>query len=165
MIRARTDADLPALVPALRAVHDRDGYPSVWPDDPVAFLGPPGTLGAWVAETGGRVVGHVILRALPDDLPGWAKVVGLPARDVAALSRLFVTPAGRGAGVAEALCRTAWAEAGRLNRRAVLDVHTRNAAAIRLYGRLGWAHVATVDGDWLDPGGVVPLVRVYVAPR
>ncbi|WP_240741821.1 hypothetical protein [Deinococcus sp. KSM4-11] len=46
MIRARLEADLPRLVRALREVHERDAYPSVWPEDPESFLNPPGTLGA-----------------------------------------------------------------------------------------------------------------------
>ena len=31
MIRPRTPADLPALAAALRAVHEAQGYPSLWP--------------------------------------------------------------------------------------------------------------------------------------
>ena len=37
-IRPRRADDLPALVAALRAVHETMGYPSVWPDDPAAFV-------------------------------------------------------------------------------------------------------------------------------
>lgn len=33
-VRARRAGDLPALVEVLRAVHTRDGYPTVWPLDP-----------------------------------------------------------------------------------------------------------------------------------
>ncbi|GHF47701.1 ribosomal protein S18 acetylase RimI-like enzyme [Deinococcus metalli] len=165
MIRDRTAADLPALALALRRVHDRDAYPSVWPDDPAAFLNPPGTLGAWVAGPADHVLGHVLLRALPDVLPAWAEVTGQPATELAVVSRLFVVPEGRGVGLARSLFHTAWAQAVRLNRRAVLDVHLRNHAAIRLYDRSGWEHVATVEGDWRDPDGSVPLVRVYMAPE
>ncbi|WP_370293993.1 GNAT family N-acetyltransferase [Deinococcus sp. KSM4-11] len=118
-----------------------------------------------MAEAGHGAVGQVVLRALPDDLPPWARVTEKPADELAVISRLFVSPAGRGVGMAQALFHTAWATARKLKRRAVLDVHTRNAAAIRLYDRSGWEHSATVEGDWLEPDGTVPLVRVYVSPN
>lgn len=68
MIRPRTPADLAALERALRAVHEGDGYPTVWPRDPRAFLSPP-SVGAWAAEAQEQVVGQVILRPVPDPTP------------------------------------------------------------------------------------------------
>ncbi|GAA5534968.1 GNAT family N-acetyltransferase [Deinococcus aluminii] len=164
MIRQRFKDDFPALEQALREVHAADGYPSVWPADPRAFLAPPLTVSGWVAEFRGEVVGQVLLRGVPEQVPGWMSAAGLPAPEVLVLSRLFVAPAGRGRGLARRLFRTAWAGAQALGKRAVLDVHHRNLAAIRLYESEGWRRVGTVDGDWLDPGGSVPRVHVYVAP-
>lgn len=164
MIRPRTRADLPALERALREVHEADGYPSVWPADPRAFLAPPSTFGEWVAEVRGKAVGQVVLRPVPEQVPGWVRASGLPVCEVLILSRLFVAPAGRGEGLGRALFRAAWAEARRLDRRAVLDVHHRNLAAARLYEAEGWRRVGTLDGDWREPDGNPPRVHVYVSP-
>lgn len=35
-VRGRAEGDLPACVEVLRAVHEQDGYPLVWPSDPAA---------------------------------------------------------------------------------------------------------------------------------
>ena len=48
-VRPRDDGDLPALVAALRPVHERDGYPVTWKDDPAGWLSPPGLQAAWGA--------------------------------------------------------------------------------------------------------------------
>jgi len=163
VIRPRTEADLPALERALRLVHDLDGYPSVWPPDPRAFLTPP-ALAGWVAQTREEVVGQVVLRPVPAAVPGWVRATGLPASDVLIVSRLFVAPAGRGLGLGRALLGRASAEARGLGKRGVLDVHHRNLTAVHLYEAGGWQRVGTVDGDWLEPGSTVPRVHVYVAP-
>lgn len=163
MIRPRTEADFSALERALRAVHDADGYPSVWPADPRRFLAPP-AVGAWVAEQRGEVVGQVVLRPVADPPPEWVRATGLSPAEAQIVSRLFVLPAARGGGVARALLRTAWAGAQAQGKRAILDVHQRNQAAARLYDAEGWRRVATVDGDWQDPGGAVPRVHVYLSP-
>lgn len=110
------------------------------------------------------MVGQVVLRPVPDPVPGWVRATGLAAPDVLILSRLFVAPAGRGRRLGQALFRTAWEGARALGRRAILDVHHRNLAAVRLYEGEGWRRVATVDGDWLEPDGSVPRVHVYVSP-
>ena len=164
MIRPRTEADLPALERALREVHKADGYPSVWPADSPTFLAPPLTLGGWVAEFQGEVVGQVVLRPVPDPVPAWVRATGLPPAGVLVLSRLFVAPAGRGQGLGRGLFQAAWSGARALNRRAILDVHHRNRAAARLYEAEGWRRVGTVNGDWLEPDGGVPRVHVYVDP-
>ena len=65
--------------------------------------------------------------------------------------------------MAAALLQTAWAAARAQGWRAVLDVHHRNLAAVRLYERQGWQRVATVDGDWLEPDGTMPQVHVYLS--
>ncbi|GEM32042.1 GNAT family N-acetyltransferase [Nocardia neocaledoniensis NBRC 108232] len=55
-IRPRTADDLPACVAALREVHSADGYPAVWPEDPVAWLSPVEQIDARVAESNHTVV-------------------------------------------------------------------------------------------------------------
>jgi ribosomal-protein-alanine N-acetyltransferase len=42
IVRPRDTGDLPALVPALRAVHELDGYPVRWKADPAGWLTPDG---------------------------------------------------------------------------------------------------------------------------
>ncbi|MCM3504561.1 hypothetical protein M3666_05475 [Curtobacterium sp. ODYSSEY 48 V2] len=48
-IRPRRDDELEHLVRVLQRTHDEDGYPAHWPDDPVAWLTPPGHRSAWTA--------------------------------------------------------------------------------------------------------------------
>ena len=164
VLRPRRDSDLPALAAALREVHAADAYPSVWPDDPLPFLTPP-DVGAWVALSGGEVAGQVVLRRPAEPLPEWLRTVGRPAAELAVVSRLFVRPAARGRGLAEALFQAAWSAARAQGWRAVLDVHHRNLAAVRLYERQGWQRMATVDGNWLEPDGTAPQVHVYLSPE
>ncbi|PNY82902.1 GNAT family N-acetyltransferase [Deinococcus koreensis] len=160
----------------MERVHRVDGYPSVWPAEPLAFIAPPHTLGAWVAECGERVAGQVILRAVPGavpgvvsgaisgDVPAWVRATGLHPGEVGIVSRLFVDPAWRGQGLARQLLQVAQAAATAAGRRAILDVNEKNRAATALYERAGWQQVATVQGDWLEPDGQPPTVRVYVWP-
>lgn len=163
-VRPRTDADFPALVEALRATHHADAYPSVWPADPAAFLAPPLTLGAWVAEVRGVPVGQVVLRAAPETVPEWIAVTGLPPQNVAFLSRLFVAPGHQGQGLGRGLFPAAWAEAGWLNRRAILDVQADAPAPIALYDSEGWARVATLPAPWTGADSRRPQIYVYVSP-
>lgn len=163
MIRPRKESDLAELIKVMQQVHEQDAYPSVWPAEPLAFIDPPQTLAAFVAEMGGEVVGQVLLREVTEPLPEWVAVTGLATPEVAVLSRFFVAPSGRGHGLASQLFRAAWQEAERLGRRAILDVHQKNTAAIRLYEREGWTRVATVTAPFTDPDGTYPQVHVYVS--
>lgn len=161
MIRRRVPADLPALVGVLRAVHEHDAYPSVWPEPPQDFIAPPDTRGEWVAEDDGRVVGQVLLRE-PSSPVSWLTEAGLTRPNLVIMSRLFVLPEARGRGLAESLFRHAWEAAEAAVLRPVLDVHQKNRAAIKLYERLGWQRVASVNANWTDPDGTVPTVHVYL---
>ncbi|MFE1773594.1 GNAT family N-acetyltransferase [Streptomyces sp. NPDC059008] len=139
MIRRRHDTDLDACVDVLAQVHTHSGYPHHWPRDPVRWLTPDGLTAAWVAETAGRVVGHV----------------ALCGREV---SRLCVAPAARGAGLGGRLLRAVEAEAAARGLRPVLEVKTTDTAAIALYERLGWVRRATERQEW-GAGEVVAVHR------
>ncbi|WP_346150727.1 GNAT family N-acetyltransferase [Nonomuraea recticatena] len=86
MIRPRVPGDLAACVSVLRAVHEGDGYPANWPDDPEGWLTPTGMIQAWVATDGDEITGHVVLRGADPALP---EADGLVAR-------LFVAAHARG---------------------------------------------------------------------
>ncbi|RSM53825.1 GNAT family N-acetyltransferase [Actinoplanes sp. ATCC 53533] len=138
VIRSREPADLPACVTTLRAVHERDGYPLNWPADPVAWLTPPGTRRAWVAVDGETVAGHAIVTGEGE------------------VSRLFVSPGRRGAGLAgELIDRARSAHGGEL----VLEV--ANDAAAAYYERTGWIFVAAGPAGWTAPDGSPVTLRRY----
>jgi ribosomal protein S18 acetylase RimI-like enzyme len=148
IVRRRVTADLDACVAALAEVHAADGYPMRWPADPVRWLRP--DLPGWVADLDGRVVGHVLLESVDDG---------------ATLSRLFVTPAGRGRRLGEQLIAAALDAATARSLAVTLEVVDSGAAAIALYRRLGWRHTGTGPGNWLTPDGTPPTVHYFAAPR
>ncbi|GFE13097.1 GNAT family N-acetyltransferase [Streptomyces glebosus] len=143
MIRRRQDSDLDACVAVLAEVHTHSGYPHHWPDDPARWLTPDGLTAAWVAETDGTVAGHAALCG-PE------------------VSRLYVAPAARGAGLGGRLLRAVGAEAAARGLRPVLEVKATDTAALALYERLGWRRRATERQDW--GGGEMVTVHRYAAP-
>ncbi|MEV0644929.1 GNAT family N-acetyltransferase [Phytomonospora sp. NPDC050363] len=162
IIRPRRTADLPALVAALREVHESDAYPVNWPQDPAAWLTPPKLLDSRVAETGGKVVGQTGIGEA-EGLPGevLAEVGDTP---VVAVVRLFVAPSGRGHGLGRLLLDAAVEMAAERGARAVLDVEAGGAAAIALYERAGWLRVHSGPGDWLTPSGEPAHLHHFVSP-
>ena len=95
---------------------------------PGAYAAPRGTL--LVAERAGLTLGCVALRPF-----AWP--------DTAEIKRLYVTPEGRGHGLARALCTTVIAHAHRLGYREILlDTLTSMHAAQRLYRTLGFTETA-----------------------
>ena len=164
-IRRRTDADLNAAAAALVEVHRTDGYPVEGVDHPQAWLGDPHQLAAWVAELDGRTVGHV---ALSDPQPAdaaatiWMAHPESRGQHTAVLGRLFVLRDARGHALGERLARTATDYAHRHGRRAVLDVMTKDGAAIRLYERLGWRRIGTTQHD--DGHGNAIDAYCYASP-
>ncbi|MGW5637349.1 GNAT family N-acetyltransferase [Streptomyces sp. NPDC003832] len=148
----------------LAEVHGRDGYPVDWPDDPAAWLTPPSDLATWVAETDGRLAGHVRLsRGGPGDAASgvWSALSGTDAAAAAVISRLFVAPSARGQGIGALLVQRAVAAARERGLWPVLDVVASDTAAAALYERLGWRLLATVGQEW-GPGLTV-AVRCYAA--
>ncbi|MEJ2667710.1 MAG: GNAT family N-acetyltransferase [Deinococcales bacterium] len=154
-VRLRRDTDVAACTRLLHVVHVSDRHQDRWPEDPASWLRPSGMLAAWVAERGGRVVGHVTLRV---SLPGhgvaiWSQAAGLPQERLACVSRLFTAPDVRGAGLGGSLLEAACARARAEGRHPVLDVMDDSLAAIALYERRGWRQAGSVawKGDYVAP--------------
>jgi len=144
-------------VRALADVHETSGYPTNWPVDPAQWLTPTDIACAWVATTTAMpVAGHVILRR-PDD--------GLPGPRAVEVSRLFVAPAARRQGVAQALLDQAidWATASGLD--LVLEVTDELRAARALYEQAGFQLTRTMVAGWTAPGGQPVTLHRYVRPR
>lgn len=167
MIAPRHAAHLDRVADALRLVHEHDGYPMTWPDDPIAWLTPPGTIDGWVALADGEIVGHVMLvdGAKVEFAAELAEAAGVAMTGLAGVSRLFVTPGARGARVAATLLERVEDAPARRGRRLVLDVVDDGGPAIRLYERLGWTRVTTGPASWTDPAGVRPRTAAYLCPR
>lgn len=151
-IRRRTDEDLAEAGAALVKVHAKDGYPVEGVDDPEAWLTPPELLAAWVAVRDGRVVGHTALTRPngEDAVALWLDQSQDSEAQVAVGARLFVAPEARHAGVGEQLMQVANAYAREHGLRVVLDVMAKDAAAIRLYERLGLQRIGTAKHTYGD---------------
>ncbi|WP_405921112.1 GNAT family N-acetyltransferase [Streptomyces sp. NBC_00122] len=165
MIRQRASADLDACVGLLRTVHDRDGYPVDWPGRPAEWLTPPSLLAAWVAETDGRIAGHVSLaRSGTGDLAPalWSGRARVPVERAAVVGRLFASPAARGLGLGARLLARAACEARERGLHPVLDVLAHDTAAVALYEREGWSLLDTVDQRWSANRTVT--VHCFAAP-
>ncbi|WP_424950528.1 N-acetyltransferase family protein [Deinococcus sp.] len=162
-IRPRQDADLPELVRVMRAVHEADRYPAIWPEDALAFVATTDPLGAWVAEVDGQPRGQVLLCAV-GLTGGWAEVYGEGASALAEIKRLFVSPSARGLGLARRLMRVALEDAARRNLGAVLQTLDDNHVAIRFYERAGWHPAGSVPADWTDGDGQHPTMVLFTAP-
>ena len=145
-IRPRTDDDLAALAKVLVEVHDVDGYPVEGVKQPIAWLELPDAIAIWIAQIDGKPVGHVAITE-----PGAADDAARLLREqpaeghTAILGRLFVSPSARGQGIAQQLVLTAMTASARMGRRLVLDVMKKDEAAIRLYRRLGWTEIGSVE--------------------
>ncbi|MFB8088097.1 GNAT family N-acetyltransferase [Streptomyces sp. NPDC055992] len=145
VVRARVDGDLGAAAVVLAGVHASDGYPVEGVADAEAWLSPDGLIAAWVAEVGGRVVGHVAVnraRRGEDVARLWRERRGAPGdAEVAVLARFFVGREARGAFAGARLVAAAEGYARAHGLPLVLEVLTKDAAAIRLYERLGWQRI------------------------
>lgn len=153
MIRERVPADLPRCVDLLAQTHAHEGFPMNWPDDPAAWLTPPGMVCAWLAVSASEeILGHIMVRAR------------LETTQPAILSRLFVSPAARGQGLGATLLGvvTRWAvDNGRPLR---LEVDSGRSAAIRLYERQGFARTGSYVADWTAPDGRPVTMINYATP-
>ena len=166
-VRERRPDDLRALVEALRAVHERDGYPVRWKADPAGWLTPDGLQGAWVAELpdADGPVGHAALVAVDPDEPAagaWSAAAGQRPERLWCLTRLFVGLGARGAGVGVGLLDTVVAHTRAEDRTAVLEVDPADAPAVALYRRHGWRPAGEGPARWWVPDGGRSLL--FVAP-
>jgi GNAT superfamily N-acetyltransferase len=150
-------------VRALAAVHAVDGYPTVWPVAPAAWLSPPCLTRAWVAGHRGDVAGHVAMVRGADE-PAVTALTGTGPDGLARVTRLFVAPAARGRRLGARLLDAVRDHAGELGLVPVLDVVDDGGAAVALYDRLGWRLVDRRPADWTTPAGVRLPVRLYLAP-
>ncbi|WP_435735898.1 GNAT family N-acetyltransferase [Cellulosimicrobium sp. PMB13] len=162
----RREVALDLVVDALRSVHLHDGYPTVWPQDPVAWLEPEGTLDAWLAIDDDDLLGHALL-VRGEQVEHAAEIeraAGVPITAIGGLSRLFVVPTARGTGVAASLLDQVEAAAAERGIRLALDVVDDGGPAVRLYERRGWTRVAAGPASWVRPDGVRPRSAAYLLP-
>ena len=150
IVRDRRLDDLPALVEVLTEQQPTSFYPVQWPlDIPVEdFLVRPGEEHAWVAEIDGRVVGHVAVYTLGDELRG-PFVAATGTEELAELAVLFVGADVIGTGIGGRLHDTAvdWIVAS--GRQPVLDVVPVHAQAVEVYRHRGWREIGEVRPVWL----------------
>lgn len=162
-IRPRRDEDLDRLVAMATVVHREDHYPVYLADDLGSFIVVPGALGAWVAEQGRDIVGHVALhrRGSKPVMELIAETTGLGFGQVGVVARLLVSSSARRTGVAQQLLDTATEHAHSLELTPVLDVVVTTESAIRLYERNGWTRLGRITVTF--PGGSVDEY-VYLGP-
>ncbi|MDN4160113.1 GNAT family N-acetyltransferase [Nocardioides abyssi] len=160
IVRPRRPEDVPALVEVLAAQRAGSPYPMRWPlPFPVEqFIVRSSEEASWVAEVGGRVVGHVAACSVPDphDFP--------VAGHLASVSVLFVDPALRGAGVGGRLLDTAVAWMREHGRVPVLDVVPRHSTAVEVYRHRGWVEVGRLRPDWLPADEADLLLMTLPGP-
>jgi len=164
VVRERTPADIPAAAAALVEVHRTDGYPVEGVAAPTRWITATDQIRAWVAELDNQIVGHVtISKPQPDDAAAqlWAAHPDCTGR-IAVLGRLFVLPTARGHAIGRRLVEAAQAAAHTDGLRLVLDVMTKDTAAIALYEHLGWRRIGTTDHD--DGLGRTIAAYCYVSP-
>ena len=164
-VRERTPDDLAGAAAALVEVHAGDGYPVEGVDDPVAWLTGPTLLRAWVLDLGHRIGGHVsISTPKPDDAAAamWRTTEQGADEETAVLGRLFVVAAARRRRAGEQLMNAAQTYATTNGLRLVLDVMAKDAAAIKLYERLGWRRIGMTDHD--DGHGDAVPAYCYTSP-
>lgn len=151
-VRRRVADDLHACVTVLLHVHTQSSYPGRWPANPAAFLSPPGLVAAWVVESAGTVVGHVMLCHAPEQMGPrrWSELINEPQERIGLIRQLFVSPDCQGKGLGTMLLDTATAAAQEQGLVLALDVLDSNQAAIALYEARGWIRLATDKFTFAD---------------
>jgi GNAT superfamily N-acetyltransferase len=162
-LRDRRDEDMEACVRLLRATHEADGYPRLWPRDPERFIRSRHETRAWIVEQGGVVLGHVALHdvATEQTLDLAHATTSRGADELTVVARLLASPRHRRRGLGTRLVGQATDAAHRLGRQPVLEVDNTLAAAVALYDTLGWRRV----GDFRLEAETVLDIWVYVGPE
>lgn len=152
-IRPRTDADLGACVSVLSLLYESEDYPKGANRDLKYFLTNEKNQQCWVAESDGKIVGHVSTSTIAHDpaIDLWKSLHPDDQQPTSLLSRLFVLPEYRKHGVAVDLIKAAVTSNIREGLRPLLGVMTNSEAAIRLYDRLGWVRYG-ITTHVLDDG-------------
>src|SRR5580658_10864722 len=141
IIRPRRATDVSQCIEIARRVHDTDGYPVLWPDDPPGWLAPSSELSAWVAVQDGLVVSHVALHEAQRD-PAYGTVRSASSSEsFVAVGRLFARVGSRGLGAGRTMLKTAVLAAHEQGQRPFLTVLEHLAHAIRLYEDEGWMNL------------------------
>jgi GNAT superfamily N-acetyltransferase len=140
VIRRKHHVDANACLELARLTHEVDGYPKYLPDDLDAFINNPAEIAAWVAESAGRLVGHIAVHAATTDpaFPVASSATGLTAEEMLVIARLMVHPKARRMGVGRQLLHTATSYAAIRQLMPILDVLQESDAAIALYEDRGW---------------------------
>lgn len=158
IIRPRIEADIPSTVAALTTLYKAENYPLGANRNLQDFLTNPKNETSWVtlSPTTGKIIGHVATstKAHDDCLDVWRSLHSdeHESGKLAVLSRLFVLPDGRRAGLAAELVEIAVRWNAERGIRLLLAVMVSSTAAIRLYDRLGWmrygvSHPVLPDGE------------------
>ncbi|EDY61108.1 MULTISPECIES: GNAT family N-acetyltransferase [Streptomyces] len=164
IVRPFEDTDLAGAASALVEVHTTDGYPVEGVDHPEEWLRSTDVIAAWVGQLDGTTVGHVaIMRPRGEDAVSlWMQQSGDREDQVAVLARLFVVKEARKHAVGERLMQAAMSYGSEHGLRLVLDVMTKDSAAIRLYERLGWREIGRAPHHYGNGQSIDAVC--YVAP-
>lgn len=161
-IRPRNDTDRQAL--AAFAERERPGgYPP-----PGVNLGlEPGWIGAWVAEAGGELVGHVALRAdVSDAVTGRAaQILRVEEAQLGVIKRLVVAQTHRGQGIGRRLLQVATDAATQAGLTPVLDTWIESQGSMRFFEAQGWVRIGQVELVVRNDAGVFrPIEVIYQRP-
>ena len=154
LIRLRTGSDIDELVALASRVRAIDGYPVYLPNgDFHRFLSTSQALAAWVAEAGGRIVGHVATKSDSNQVVmNVVRGAGIGG-EIGVIARLLVDPSTRRQGIGAKLLDVARSHIVALDRTPVLSVVAGAAPAISLYRRTGWSEIG--EATFEMPGQTV----------
>ncbi|MFD3617129.1 GNAT family N-acetyltransferase [Streptomyces sp. NPDC058676] len=164
VVRPFEAADLAGAAAALTEVHATDGYPVEGVEHPKAWLRSADVMAAWVGELDGAIVGHVaVMRPHGEDAVSmWIRKSGESEDRIAVLARLFVVKTARKHALGKSLTQAAMSYGHEHGLRLVLDVMTKDTAAMRLYERLGWQEIGRTSHRYGDGQSIDAVC--YAAP-
>ncbi len=156
------DAQLRTL---MKRQHDIDPK---WPPayahtlDFAEWLAKPATLGRWVAERDGVLVGHAGLGVVSPDHSGhYSSFLDCAEREIAVICRMVVDPDHRSGGLAADLTRKALRRAIESGKHPVAEVLTGRGSWLDMMLATGWQEIVRTDGQQ----GTEPLVLLAAPER